>query len=234
MGRSGEQVDLVTTLLPATEENIEKTNHISAKHCAISIRQENNVFITDCKSKNGIVAQGKKITRQHKLSNKSRIVLANTFRLDFCEYRELSAIREVREIRQNSNITINEFSTQIGNLPLEELRLDVPLDCFTLTRCDDFRDKLQYLFLRRFADIGSSFSNGLYINHRSVAKKHARLVLMVNGYHLEALDRQRVTLIEDKRLYPGRPKLLPANRPVKLSFGEVTVIFNAAISLDQE
>ena len=224
LGRNGQKVDMVTTILPATKENNEKSSKISREHCVISIRKQNRVILSDCNSKNGVTVQGTRVTKEHELTDGSRLVLANVFRLDFHEFRELASIREISEIRQNA-LTINEYSTRIGGLKLEVLRRDIPLDCFSLSRCDEYSSRLQYLFLRRFVGIGSSISNGLYLDHPSVAKKHARLILMENGYYLEALDTQSETWMDNKRLYPGMPQPLPVNRAVPLRFGESTASF---------
>jgi len=227
LGRDPQQVDLVTTFLPATEENIKNSRAISGKQCTLSLTK-NMVFVADCDSKNGVRVQGRMITEKCELTNGCRLLLANIFRFDFFEFRELFAIKEITEIRNNAR-DFNDFSTRIGGLKIDDLRHDVQLDCVVLARCDDFSDRLRYLFLRRFVETGSSSASGLFLGRSSVGKKHARLMLMENGYFLEALDSRRETWIGDSRLYPGPPRPLPPGGEVQLRFGEIVVTFQAMI-----
>jgi len=232
LGRNIQEVDLATVFLPASEKNMERSLGISGRHCVITI-EDRKALIADCGSKNGVRIGNKRVAEDGTgLIDGNRIILGNVFRMDYREFRNISQIREVSEI-QRCALTINEFSTQISELKLDELVTEIPLDCFVIKRCDEYQNRLEYLFLRRYAGIGSASSNGLRINHPSVGKKHARLVLLDNGYNLEALDTGRETWIDNTRLYPGRPELLPANQPVQLRFGEVSVSFQAVIGTEK-
>lgn len=225
MGRDGQRADIVTVFLPMTEKNNEKSMGISGLHCSLSFAK-NKVFLADDDSLNGTQVQGARVKKPVQLGSNVRLTFGNTLRLDFRKYRDLSLLKEIREMH-SSAVTMNEFSTRIGSLKIDDLSQDIPLDCCTLYRCDDFRDQLSYLFLRRYAGIGSSASNALYLDHPTVGKKHARLLLMENGYFLEAVDPGKETWINSTRLFPGCPQHLPFNQETTLQFGEISVRFIA-------
>ena len=225
IGRDGRLVDLVACFLPATEENNKKSAYLSGKHGLLTVEND-RVYITDLDSQNGIMISNRRIKKRRELQSGKGFSLANCFQLNFQEFRDIAKIDKVREIREQSS-TVCEFSERIGELDIEAFKHEVPLDCFTLTRCDDFRNRLRYLFLRRVAMIGSSLSCALYLHHSSIARRHARLILMDTGFYLEALDHARETFIDDRKLYPGRPEPLPEGRQLSLRFGEIQITFAA-------
>ncbi|WP_457575573.1 FHA domain-containing protein [Desulfomarina sp.] len=228
LGRKANQVDIVTKFLPADiAKNKKKSRKISRRQSAIAIDDLEQVLLSDCKSTNGTTVNGISVFSDHPLYNGTRIVLGTVFRLDFHEYRDLSASRELRELRSQAS-DINEYARKLQSASVQEMVRKTPLDSFTLERDDDFRNRLRYVFICRYAGIGSSASaNSLFLSHPTVARQHARLLTNRDGFYIEALENSLGTWFDDEKLQPGKPKLLPPDRETRLRFGEVEVLFQA-------
>jgi len=227
LGRNPEQANLVTTLLPFSEENRKKGDYISSRHCTLQVENNDTVFLEDL-SRNGTSLQGEKVEKYARLRNGQQFCLANVLSYEYQEFRELSELKEVSAIRRNA-ATIVDYSASLARLDLDNLREHAPLDCFFLNRCDSYRDKLQYLFLRRCVTIGASSTCGLQLEYPSIADKHARLVLLESGYCLEDLNSPGGTRVNGVLLTVGRLEPLPVGQDVSICFGELEVVFKVLV-----
>lgn len=224
LGRSTQHADVVTALLPATEENNSRSERISREHCVLSLHNQNKITVEDCSS-NGTVVSGQPIGGPACLIDGGRLSLAGVMSFHCHEYRDYSNVKEVKAIKNRSQ-TIMDYSASLATIDVAQLSVEAPLNCFSLHRDDSFRDKLSYLFLSRYVRMGSSPVCGIQLEDNSVAPQHAQLVFQEKGFYLLDMG-SGTTAVNGQKVAPRGMCFLPNNTEVQIRLGETEIVFTA-------
>lgn len=223
IGRSRTSSDVVADLLPVTEENNQKSERISREHCKLFLHNTNRITVEDLSS-NGTSLSGSKVQGPLCLMDGGRLTLAGVMDFYCQEFRDYSQVEEVSSIKNRSQ-TIMDFSTSLASVNVESLASKAPLNCFTLLRGDEFRDKLSYVFLCRYVRLGSSSVCGIQIEDQTVAPQHAQLIFQEDGFYLFNMGKG-ATWVNERPVAPRAMCPLPQDAEVNIRLGETEMSFS--------
>ncbi|MFL5810190.1 MAG: FHA domain-containing protein, partial [Flavisolibacter sp.] len=86
----------------------------------------------------------------------------------------------------------------------------------------DENQPVYYRFTQNELTIGSSASNSIVINHKSISKKHAKLILDEGKWYVVDQGSTNGSYIEDDQLIPGKRIELGVDVPLRI--GDYTFI----------
>jgi len=224
IGRNPDDSDLVCINLPAGDNNNEKNLLISKQHFSLHVKRS-KVMIKDLGSRNGTFLDGRRLTGSVPLENGQIISLANVLSLRYHDFRRLNETKEVNRALKNCR-TVMDCSAGLSSLNLSMVREKAPIDSCLLLRQDNFKDRLEYLFLLKSATIGSSKYATVLIQHDTVSEQHARIQFFKGRYYFEDLNSENGTMVNGSALEPYDPVLL--GRQALIKMGNVEIEFRVA------
>ena len=189
-------------LLPETEsQNKDGNSRISRRHCRLNF-QKTRVVIEDLDSTNGTYVGGRRIKGPVSLHDKQIISLANKLSLRYRDFRRLDETADVSRAMNNCTTAL-DCTTALSSMNLQNYRNKAPIDGFLLRRRNNFRNKIEYLFLRTSAILGSSQKYAaLLVDHESVSDRHARILVSKGQYFIEDLKSRNGTSVDGTKLEP--------------------------------
>jgi pSer/pThr/pTyr-binding forkhead associated (FHA) protein len=225
LGRSPSQSDIVCILMPGNERNNSRNIGISRRHCRLKTDGK-TVSIADSESTHGTYVDNRQITSSQILNNGQLISLGRLLSLQYKDFRRLADTHEVGKVL-NSCRSVFDCTDALASLNLDMLKEKAPLESFRLRRVNNFRKKLEYLFLLTSATIGSSSQCALRLEGESIAKQHARLVMVEREIHLMDLNSPAGTQVNGMRLEPHVPHAL--GRSADIHIGDVCLTYNVFV-----
>jgi pSer/pThr/pTyr-binding forkhead associated (FHA) protein len=225
LGRSPSAADIVCILMPGNPENNTINVGISRRHCRLAANGH-HISVSDEGSTCGTFVDNRQIDAPHVLSNGEVISLGDRLSLQYRDFRCLSATREVNAALTGCH-SVFDCSSALSTINLDNLKQNAPLESFRLRRVNNYRDRLEYLFLLTSATIGASSQCALRLDGERVADQHARLLMTNHEFHLVDLNAPsgtRVTRVNGKRLDPYLP--FPLGRTADILIGDVKMAFS--------
>jgi pSer/pThr/pTyr-binding forkhead associated (FHA) protein len=217
IGRSPELNDIACMLLPCNETNNQLSECISRRHLRLAINDA-NVIVEDLGSANGTFVDGQRIEGPTKIHSNQVINLGHALNLRYRDFRRVQSTRAVNHTLSTCS-SLNDCASKVFDLDMETLRRQAPIDAFVLRRINNYRDRLQYLFLLDNAVIGASRNAAICLPNDSLDKRHARLILKNGSLYIEDLDSQNGTYIDGRRMESRRPE--PVGTESTIRFGAV-------------
>jgi pSer/pThr/pTyr-binding forkhead associated (FHA) protein len=225
LGRSPSEADIVCILMPGNKRNNARSLGISRRHSLLTT-DGSGVSIADAGSTHGTYVDNRKVTSPHLLSNGQLISLGRLLTLQYRDFRRLSGTREVGQALDECR-SVFDCTNALSALNLESLKEQAPLESYRLRRVNNYRDRLEYLFLLTSATIGASAQCALRIEGKTVAEQHARLMMADREIHIMDLNSPSGTRVNGRRLDPYM--VHPLGSAATIHVGDVCMTFNVIV-----
>ncbi len=224
IGKNPAEADMVCMLLPDNETNAKGNRRISREHCKIRVDSD-QVILEDAHSMNGTFVEGRKIdpVAATVLYNGQVVSLGRILSLRYQDFRKLDKDRRVNRTLSTCT-TLMDCSAALLKLDLDTKRKSAHLEAFRFSRLNNFRDRLEYLFLIDSATIGSADTCAVRIQDKTVSERHARLSYDGSRYYIEDLNQEPMTWVGSNPIKTPRKRIQLENNTT-LTIGAVEVTF---------